>query len=77
MTHYRRLELNTDGNNESEAIKTALFNQVTYEPTILANGDTVKQLLARSRYLLFKSADKWTENQKERARILFAQYPDI
>ncbi|MBI9052164.1 MAG: transposase [Bacteroidales bacterium] len=62
---------------ESEAIRTARYNQKTYEPVVLANGDTVKQLLARSRYLLFKSANKWTEKQKERAKILFAQYPDI
>jgi hypothetical protein len=27
---------------------------------ILVNGDTVKQLLARSRYILYKSREKWT-----------------
>lgn len=62
---------------ESEAIRNARYNHKTYHPVILSNGDTVKQLLARSRYLLFKSADKWTSKQKERAKILFAQYPDI
>lgn len=40
-------------------------------------GDSKKQLLARSRYLLYKSCNKWTEKQKERAKILFAQYPDL
>lgn len=48
-----------------------------YEPHCFENGDTRKELLARSRYLLFKSADKWSEGQKERARILFREYPDI
>lgn len=48
-----------------------------YEPEVFSNGDTDKQLLARSRYLLFKSRDKWTEKQKERAKILFDRYPDI
>lgn len=62
---------------ESEAIKTASYNETVYEPVLFSNGDTKKQLLARSRYLLFKSADKWTPKQKERAKILFAQYPDI
>ncbi|MDA3953547.1 MAG: transposase [Bacteroidales bacterium] len=62
---------------ESEAIRAARYNQTQYKSTVLANGDTVKQLLARSRYLLFKSADKWTSKQKERAKILFSQYPDI
>ena len=42
-----------------------------YEPEVFENGDTRKQLLARSRYLLFKSAEKWTKSQKVRAKILF------
>ena len=48
-----------------------------YVPFRFSNGDTRPELLIRSRYLLFKSADKWTERQKERARILFEEYPDI
>ena len=48
-----------------------------YQPRRFANGDTRKELLIRSRYLLFKSADKWTEKQKRRAAILFEEYPDI
>lgn len=48
-----------------------------YHPFHFPNGDTRPELLIRSRYLLFKSADKWTERQKERAKILFAEYPDI
>ena len=48
-----------------------------YHPFIFPNGDTKKQLLARSRYLLFKSPDKWSKSQRERAAILFAQYPDL
>ena len=48
-----------------------------YTPEVLANGDTHRQLLARSRYLLFKSADKWTESQRQRAEVLFETYPDL
>ena len=48
-----------------------------YEPKVFENGDTRKQLLARSRYLLVKSAEKWTKSQKIRAKILFNHYPDI
>ena len=48
-----------------------------YVPFRFSNGDTRPELLVRSRYLLFKSADKWTERQKERAKILFEEYPDI
>jgi transposase len=46
-----------------------------YIPHVLENGDTLKQLLARSRYLLFKSRDKWTPRQHHRAELLFERYP--
>jgi transposase len=64
-------------NEETNAISNAKENNSKYIPPILKNGDTKKQLLARSRYLLFKSADKWTEKQKRRAKVLFGLYPDI
>lgn len=40
-----------------------------------ANGDTPKELLARGRYLLYKSSGRWSESQKNRAEILFREYP--
>ena len=49
----------------------------TYHPKRFSNGDTKKQLLARGRYLLFKPSTKWSLSQKERADILFAEYPQI
>ena len=64
-------------NEETNALENAKYDQTTYVPFRFDNGDTKKQLLARSRYLLFKSQEKWTQGQKQRARILFAQYPDI
>jgi len=44
---------------------------------VFRNGDTRKQLLARSRYIILKHKSKWTKSQKIRAEILFEQYPDI
>ncbi len=44
-----------------------------YIPLRYKNGDTKKELLARSRYILFKSADKWTDSQNKRAKILLVQ----
>lgn len=41
------------------------------------NGDTPREMLARSRYLLFKPVHSWTEKQRERATILFREHPDI
>lgn len=48
-----------------------------FVPERLNNGDTVPELLSRSRYSLMVSGDKWTSNQKERMRILFHRYPDL
>ena len=62
---------------ENQSILQAKCKNETYTPQLLTNGDTVKQLLARSRYLLYKSREKWTINQEERARLLFELYPDI
>jgi transposase len=46
-----------------------------YYPQVLANGDTLKELLARSKYLLYKFEEDWTLNQGKRAAILFEKYP--
>ena len=62
---------------DNDARQEAKWAGGKYEPFVFSNGDTTKQLLARSRYLLFKSPNKWSESQKQRAKILFAQYPDI
>ena len=62
---------------ENDAIEKAKNKSLKYIPKILSNGDTLKQLLARSRYLLYKPNNKWTQNQSDRAKILFEIYPDI
>lgn len=49
----------------------------SFSPEVLSNGDTIKQLLARSRFLLYKASSDWTNTQSERAAILFDKYPDI
>jgi transposase len=70
---YRWLEID----RESSFYALAKANGKTHKPEVLTNGDTLKQLLARSRYLLFKHRSKWTENQKIRAELLFVKYPEI
>lgn len=62
---------------ENEAILLARKTGKEYTPEILLTGDTRKQLLARSRYLLYKSREKWTIKQGQRAQVLFEEYPDI
>ncbi len=62
---------------ENKKMKEARKKGADYKPEVFENGDTLRQLLARSRYLLFKSPDKWTKSQKIRAEILFKQFEDI
>lgn len=62
---------------ETAAILLARKEKRVYQPVLYDNGDTKKQLLARSHYVLFKPESKWTERQKTRADILFREFPDI
>lgn len=70
---YRWVEID----KENQQIGQAKKQGVKYKSVIFENGDSAKQLLARSRHFLAKNQDKWTENQTERAMILFREYPEI
>lgn len=70
---YRWQELESENN----AIIQARLEKKVHVPEILSNGDSVRQLLARSRHLLFKSPNNWTLDQQERAELLFDLYPEI
>jgi transposase len=62
---------------ENKAIEEANKHGWSYLPEVFDNGDSLKQLLARSRGLLYKLPNEWSVSQQVRARILFAKYPDI
>ncbi len=62
---------------ENEEIKQAKVEKKTYKPTFLENGDTKKQLLVRSRGLLFKPSSKWSTRQQARSIILFREFPEL
>jgi transposase len=62
---------------ENEAIKLCRTEKRKYKPVVFENGDTKKQLLARSNHLLFKPRSKWTASQKQRGEILFREFPEI
>ena len=73
---HMRVSLRWDAiEQENKDIKNARGKAEKYYPEILSNGDTIKELLARSRYLLYKYNDDWTLNQEKRALILFEKYP--
>lgn len=48
-----------------------------YKPIILTNGDTPKQLLARTRYILYRMPHQWTKRKMPCAFLLFQLYPRI
>ena len=62
---------------ENEAISKAKKENKKYEPLVLENGDSPKQLLARCRYILAKKQENWTESQQQRSAILFKRYPEL
>jgi transposase len=62
---------------ENTAIKKAKEKGEKYYPQVLPNGDTLKELLARSKYLLYKFEHDWTPNQTKRAALLFDKYPAL
>ena len=62
---------------ENSNIKRARIERRKYTSPCFDNGDTMRQLLVRNRYLLFKSPDKWTKSQRVRVEILFKQFDDI
>lgn len=62
---------------ENKEIALAKESKEPYVALILENGDTHRQLLIRSRYLLFKNEDKWTPRQRQRAEILFHYHPSL
>jgi transposase len=60
---------------ENQAIKLANDQGLKHTPATFENDETPKQLLARSRYIIAKKPNDWTQNQKIRAEILFKNYP--
>ena len=48
-----------------------------WEPERMDNGETLPQIMARSRHIVLKHKSKWNEQQCERAKILFAKFPDL
>lgn len=46
------------------------------EPSVTySNGETMRQILARSKHTLMMAQNKWTDMQRHRANILFKHYP--
>jgi transposase len=62
---------------ENRLISLLRKEGLQYCPITLKNGDSYKQLLARSRHLLAKDSKKWTDSQIQRAQLLFREFPEL
>lgn len=49
----------------------------TEKESLLENGESRRELLTRSRYLLFKMSAQWSSSQQRRAALLFRIYPEL
>ena len=77
VQELRVLERRKAIDEDNRLEKSARQQWGRYDPMRYENGDTQKQLLARSRYLLFKPQAKWIKSQHERAKILFREFPKL
>lgn len=48
-----------------------------WSPRIMDNGETMPQIMARSRHIILKHKSKWNKQQIARAKILFEKFPDL
>jgi hypothetical protein len=62
---------------ENKEIELSKECRKVFVPNKLENGDPEKQLLARSRHLLFKGEESWTQSQALRSEILFHRYSHL
>ena len=77
MQHARIDQRWKEIDKENEAIQHARNKGARYKPLILSNGDTHKQLFARSRYPLSKLPSPCMQSQLHRLGLLFQLYPSI
>jgi len=70
---YRR----THKRNPKETRGRKRIRRKKYRPAELPNGDTIVELLTRSRNLLSQSGDKWGESKKTRSGLLFRLFPKL
>lgn len=48
-----------------------------WAPVRMENGETMPQIIARSKHIVLKNMAKWNLQQRARAEILFNQFPEL
>ena len=73
-----RVALGKEATRErNEKVRKARERGGRYRPHRYENGDSLRELISRGRHLLYKSSGKWTESQRDRAKILFREFPEL
>lgn len=73
-----RIELRWDViKAENERIRACRQQKLQYRPEIEANGETLRQIMARSKHIMTRDISKWNDTQRKRAEILFGRYPRL
>lgn len=62
---------------ENERIRICRQQKIQYRPKVEANGETLRQIMARSKHIMTRNISKWSESQRIRAGILFEHYPQL
>ena len=48
-----------------------------WKPVKMSNGETMPQIIAKSKHIILKNKSKWNKQQADRAKILFDQFPSL
>ncbi len=62
---------------ENEQIWLCRRQKIPYKPLLESNGETLRQIMARSKHIMTHNRSKWSDSQKKRAEILFEHYPRL
>lgn len=62
---------------ENERIRLCRKQKSQYTPVYEENGETLRQIMARSKHIMTRNRSKWSDGQKKRAQILFRHYPRL
>ena len=63
--------------DENERIRICRQQKIPYRPKVEANGETLRQIMARSKHIMTRNISKWSDAQRKRAGILFGHYPQL
>lgn len=62
---------------ENQRLKECRQQENEYKPIIEENGETLRQIMARSKHIMTRHHSKWTTEQTRRAKILFGHFPQL